>query len=308
MNRFMGKDTFLFFKSLTKITMKLQIKLLAILITSILAFVACNENTALSPSGNETIPTSTSRVSAALLINNVFFATTGDSIVIPASAQAYIATNYPGYTITGGHKLNLRKDTTKVYEIDIVSSTDAKDIYFDANWNFVSDATKVKGDRNGKNGGKGDRSHRDSLSTGTAIDPTTIPASVTSFISTTYAGYTVIKGRNRTVNGVISNELLISNSTDMKVLFFDANWGFVSELLKSKGDEKGATTIDINTIPTNVSTYITTNYNGYSISSASSRSKNGIVSYGIIITNGTNIKKIIFDANWAFVAEHIKKR
>lgn len=286
--------------------MKLQIKLLAILITSALAFVACNENTALSPTDSST--TSTARVATALLINNVYFATTGDSIVIPASAQSYIATNYPGYTITGGHKLNLRKDTTKVYEVDIVSSTDAKDVYFDANWNFVSDAIKVKGDRNGKHGGKGDRSHKDSLSTGIAIDPTTIPASVTSFISTSYAGYTVIKGRNRTVNGVVSNELLISNSTDMKVLFFDANWVFISEILKSKGDDKGATSIDISTIPVSVSTYISTNYSGYTISSASSRTKNGIVSYEINISNGTATKKIIFDANWTFVTEHIRKR
>lgn len=284
--------------------MKRQIQLFVVLLASTVALLSCNDNNSLTPSDNTT---STARVTTALLINNVYFATKGDSIVIPASVQTYIATNYSGYTITGGHKLNMRKDTTKVYEIDIFSSTDAKDVYFDANWNFVSDATKVKGDRNGKHGGQGDHNHKDSLSTGTAINPTTIPASVTSFISNTYTGYTVVKGRTRTVNGIVSNELLISNGTDMKALVFDANWTFINEDLKSKGDEKGLVTVDITTIPASVGTYIAANYSGFSIKSAVSRSKNGIVAYEVTISDGTNIKRVIFNASWVFITDQPKK-
>lgn len=287
--------------------MKAQIRLFALLMVSTVIFYSCKDNNAVSPNSTSTT-TSTARVTTALLINNVYFATTGDSIVIPASVQSFIATTYPDYTIKGAHKLNMRKDTTIVYEVDIVSATDAKDVYFDANWTFVSDATKAIGDRGGKRSGKGSpKNHKDSLSTGTAIDPTTIPTSVTTYISTNYAGYTVVKGRTRTVNGVTSNELIISNSTDLIVLVFDANWIFISEQLKSKGSEKGGTTIDISTIPAVATTYITTNYAGYSISSAVSRTRNGVVSYEVTISDGTTKKRIIFDANWAFVNEQVKK-
>lgn len=286
--------------------MKAQIRLFALLMASTVFFYSCKDNNALTPSTTST-STSTARVTTALLINNVYFATAGDSIVIPAAVQSFIATTYPDYTIKGAHKLNMRKDTTIVYEVDIVSTTDAKDVYFDANWTFVSDASKAIGDRGGKHGGKGSpKNHKDSLSTGTAIDPTTIPASVTTFISTNYTGYTVLKGRTRTINGVVSKELVISNTTDLKVLVFDANWTFISEQLKSVGPEKGGTALDITTIPASVTTYITTNYAGYSIKSAVSRTRNSVVSYEVTISDGTTKKRIIFDANWAFVNEQVK--
>jgi hypothetical protein len=286
--------------------MKIQIRLFAILFASTVFFYGCKDNNAVSP--NSSSPsTSTARVTTALLINNVFFATTGDSITIPASVQSFIATNYPEYTIKGGHKLNMRKDTTIVYEIDIVSATDAKDVYFDINWTFVSDASRAIGDRNGKHEGKGGpHNHKDSLSTGTAIDPTTIPTSVTTFISTNYAGYTVVKGRNRTINGIVSNELLISNGTDLKALIFDATWTFISEQLKSQGLEKGETVVDITTIPTSVTTYITSNYTGYTIKSAVSRTKNSVISYEVTIISSTNKKRLIFDSTWTFVSEQVK--
>jgi len=269
-------------------------KFLAIIGIGVFTFSSCKDSSNVSPTA-----VSAARASSPLVINNVSYSTVGDSVVVPATALAFIKTNYAGYTVLGGHKLNMAKGVI-VYEVDIKMGTTAKDVYFDVNWAFVSDKAEGNG-----GGGHGDAN-------AVTIDPKTIPASVSTLISTNYAGYTVVKAESETHNGVASNEIDISNGTTMKALIFDTSWKFVSEQTGGKGGNHGgegqggqATSVALTSIPAAVTTFITATYPGYTTSVAESETHNGVASYELKIVNGTASKELIFDANWKFVSEQV---
>jgi hypothetical protein len=130
----------------------------------------------------------------------------------------------------------------------------------------------------------------------TEIEASALPASVTSYISTNYVGAT-IKRAAQSDSGKFAVHIVLTNSTH-KGLLFDAAGKFVREVSgKGHGGEK----IDIATLPTIVTSYISTTYAGSKISSAR-KSSDG--KYGVLITKADGTKVMLgFNSSGVFLNE-----
>lgn len=115
-----------------------------------------------------------------------------------------------------------------------------------------------KGDDRGH--GKGGDSIRVKL---TEIEIATLPAAITSYISTNYAGATIKKAATNADKSKYFIGILKADATKA-MLEFDGTGAFVNE---RSGKHKG-TSIDISTLSSTITTYISTNYAGSTIQKA----------------------------------------
>jgi hypothetical protein len=139
----------------------------------------------------------------------------------------------------------------------------------------------------------------------------TVPASAQTYVTTNYAGSTITKACKDTIGGIVTYRLHLSNPTTLATitLVFDANWVFVKAVTKTKGKHGQHTEVAIliSDIAASATSYIATNYVGYSITSAEKETDSaGIVTYEVKISNGTTKVHLVFDANWVFVKAKIK--
>jgi hypothetical protein len=130
----------------------------------------------------------------------------------------------------------------------------------------------------------------------TAIDPSALPATITSYINTNYAG-SAIKFAGKDDKGQIVVGLTVG--TVETGLLFDANGVFVKKL-DNYGKKAKLTEVDITTLPATVSAYVTANYAGYTIKKAG-KDVDGNLLVGI--KNDTGHKVLKFDAAGKFVEE-----
>ena len=135
----------------------------------------------------------------------------------------------------------------------------------------------------------------------TAIDVATLSATITTYVSTTYAGSTVEKAYTDS-NGNFFVVVKKADGTKVAVLF-DAKGTFVKELPKHG---KGAlNTIDVATLSAAITTYVSTNYAGYTIHKAyTDASGNYLVS---LKDKAGAVVRLQFDANGVFVKVLKKK-
>jgi Putative beta-lactamase-inhibitor-like, PepSY-like len=130
----------------------------------------------------------------------------------------------------------------------------------------------------------------------TAIDPSALPATITSYINTNYAG-SAIKFAGKDDKGQIVVGLTVG--TVETGLLFDANGVFVKKLDKYHTKAK-LTEVDIATLPATVSAYVTANYAGYTIKKAG-KDVDGNLLVGI--KNDAGHKVLKFDSAGKFVEE-----
>lgn len=130
----------------------------------------------------------------------------------------------------------------------------------------------------------------------TEIDIATLPTTISTYISTNYAGATIQKAGVDSL-GRYFIQIMKSDSTYIGLLF-DASGNFVRELLRKKHDDRG-TTIDPSALPASVSTYISTNYAGVTIRRAILES-DGTYRVIIILTDNSYLG-LSFDASGNFV-------
>lgn len=125
-----------------------------------------------------------------------------DSTALPSKVISYISTNYAGAQVKFA-----AKDSLGQYVVGILLNSAHTGLLFDASGNFVQVIEKY---------GKKAKL--------TAVDIATLPASVTSYVSKNYAGYTIKHaGTNADGNLFIG----ISNDTTRVVLVFDSAGTFV---------------------------------------------------------------------------------
>lgn len=130
----------------------------------------------------------------------------------------------------------------------------------------------------------------------TEIAVTALPANVTSYISTNYVGSTV-KRAAQSDSGKYAVHIVLTDSTH-KGLLFDAAGVFIKAFSgKGHSGEK----IDIATLPTSITSYITANYVGSTIKGARKSSEG---KYGVMITKADGTKIMLgFDAAGGFLNE-----
>ncbi len=137
------------------------------------------------------------------------------NVVIPAATLAQIHATYPNDTVIVGKREVHNGVIT--YEVIIKNGSTVRFLTYDANWVFVS--IGAGDDEHHENNGGGD----------VVIAISAIPTTATTFISTTYAGYTITKAKSETERGVTKYEVQITNGTTKKWLIFSSAWVFLRE-------------------------------------------------------------------------------
>ena len=130
----------------------------------------------------------------------------------------------------------------------------------------------------------------------TAIDPATLPASITTYINTNY-GATTVKFAGKDDEGHIVVGLTLNNMETG--LLFDANSVFEKALVHCSKKAKLAE-VDIITLPASVNDYVTANYAGYVIKKAGKDVDGNLI---VDIKNDAGHKVLKFDSTGKFVEE-----
>lgn len=131
----------------------------------------------------------------------------------------------------------------------------------------------------------------------TSIEITALSATITSYINTNYAGATIIfAGKDDKGQTVVG---LTDASGARTGLLFDANGAFVQKLEKFKEKSK-LTEVAVSALPAAITSYITTNYAGFTIKRAGTDTDGN---YLVGLDSGTAHKVVKFDATSKFVEE-----
>ncbi len=143
---------------------------------------------------------------------------------------------------------------------------------------------------------------RDSL---TKVDVSALPATVTSYISASYAGATV----NYAAKDDAGNFLVaITQNNQRKALLFNADGTFSRELSLRGGGGKGhghghrgkgdsLTLVAVANLPAAITSYITTNYASATITAAALDATRG---YFVMITQNSQRQTLLFNADGTF--------
>lgn len=128
----------------------------------------------------------------------------------------------------------------------------------------------------------------------TEIDVTSLPSTITAYVTTNYAGAT-IDAAGTLEDGSYVMKITKADGTTAG-LHFDATGNFLDE----RTPKAKPTEIDITTLPTAITSYITANYSGATIEHAIMHDDG---TYGVMILQADSTKVGLgFDANGNFVA------
>ncbi|MEY4964123.1 MAG: hypothetical protein RLZZ323_1442 [Bacteroidota bacterium] len=192
--------------------------------------------------------------------------------------KTYITTNYTGATITSAHK-----ESDGSFDVFITTASGAKlNINFSASGDFVS----VSSD---------DIHHSDN---GTVIAISSLSATITTYISTNYAGATIVTAKQETDGNV---EVYILTATGIKLeLKFNASGNFVALSSNSNNHfPSNEAPVVLTNLLANIKTYITTNYMGATIKEAHVESDG---TFDVVITTSSGVQiKLNFSATGAFL-------
>ncbi len=127
----------------------------------------------------------------------------------------------------------------------------------------------------------------------TPIDSTALPSAIITYINTNYAGAQVKFAATDSLGQYVVGVLLNKVHTG---LLFDAS-GIFKQTLAHYGRKAKLTEVDITTLATSVTSYITTNYAGYTIKHAGTATDGTLY---VSINNGTDRKVLVFDTTGTF--------
>ena len=221
-----------------------------------------------------------------------------DPATLPKTITDYITANYAGATLVrAGTKTDSAGAITQ-YEVIITLNNVQYELEFDATGKFLKQETE------------------DGHQQGTAVAQSALPATTGTYLSTTYPGYTFVQASSRSSNGTVTSYVvdITYNGTSYDVLF-DGAGAFVSAHAEGQGGgDKGKgpggdgqdgseTTIAQADLPATISTYLTTNYAGYTFGSATvdKDTAGTVTKYEVKFTlNGKNYEAE-FDATGKFM-------
>ncbi len=241
---------------------------------------------------------------SVLVIHNCEKGQHRDSVAasaLPATIQAYLTTNYSGYTF---NKAFAVKDTTgavKSYVVIINYNGKPVAALFSADGTFVKVLEqREKGDLDGDGWHRGGRfdnrdgQHRDTLAL------TSLSAAITTYFTANFAGDTLTKAFTIKDGSI----LVISKNNGLFANLFTSTGVFVKRValplqeLKAKLADVAQTAL-----PSNVQAYLSATYPNYVFDKADSVTLNGVLKGYIVLINSNNTRYCVaFDASGNFVA------
>jgi hypothetical protein len=129
-------------------------------------------------------------------------------------------------------------------------------------------------------------------------------ATIKTYLNTTYAGYTFINAYSETSNSVLTGyDVNITYNAVNYHVTFDATGAFVSVgTRKAKTATTNVPVAQADLLGA-ISTYLTTNYAGYTFVNAYSEAVNGVIAnYDVNITLNAVTYHVVFDATGVFVS------
>lgn len=275
---------------------------------------SCQKENVLSATDNASIQAAVAQTQAISL--TVSSTTTGDSVYavgacgsnnkkdtiafssLPSSVTSYVTANYSGYTAQKAFTIKNASSTLQGYVAVIQFNSNPVALKFDASGNFVQVLEQREGhDLLGKGFHDGGCfEHRDGKQRDT-IALSTLPLSVTSYFMSNYIGDTLVLA-SKTREG---NYVVLSKDNGVFVTTFNPSGTFVNRvtLPAPRGKEN---TIEQNSLPANVLSYLSATYPGYVFNKAFSITVNGVVQgYCVLIEANNTRYGIHFDAAGNFV-------
>ncbi len=194
---------------------------------------------------------------------------------LPAPINSYLAANYAGAVVQNARSYMLN-GVLSGYEVTVLLNNVRTELLFDATGKFVSAHV---------GGGSGDNQERgQGYGSTTAVTAAALPAAIGTYLAATYAGYVFQGGYAYSVNGVLAGyEVTVLLNAVYSELIFDATGKFVSVHTGGQGGDgehngggegnhtgTGSTDAVIaqTALPAVITTYLTTNYAGYTFISA----------------------------------------
>lgn len=215
-----------------------------------------------------------------------------DVATLPAAVTTHLRLNYNGATVEYA-----AKDDQDNILVAITQNSERKTLLFNADGSFNKElAMRGKGERGG-GPGRG-RGRGDSL---TKIDVATLPLAITTHLNLNYAGATVQMAALDPNRGYL---VMIIHNDQRKTLVFNTDGSFKEELQRRlRGN---FTKIDVATLPAAVTSYVSTNYAGSTISQAG---KNAAGQFVVFVkpASGRDVA-LLFAADGAFVQVLSRKK
>lgn len=294
--------------------MKTKIKvprLFYALTVSSLVFFACKKEGVLSTdssaSSSGTIAVSSS-AKAAVVTDSVYLLQPcgpggkRDSIGqadLPSTATSYLQANYSGYAFAKAFEVTGRTENITGYVAVIYYNDNPVGLLFYATGNFVRVLEqREKADMNGPGYHHGGRfQHRDGKGKD-SVALTSLPASATSYLATTYSSDTLVKAfKNHD-----SSYVVLSKNNGAFATVFDASGNFVSRVqLTTKQGSCNA--IEQSALPSASLNYLATTYPNYVFKKAFSVSQAGAIKGYVVFIDANNTKYAVgFDASGNFIS------
>jgi hypothetical protein len=276
-----------------------KILLACLMAISLVGFYGCNST------NPEVAPDTTDELLGAARMGAQASGTASGSAIspvsvsaLPANVKAYIASNYAGYKAERAAK---DADGNLIVVLENAAE-DHKALLFGADGSFKQEIALMQGPgrpgtkgKPGDHGGPGERGPK-SFS---AIDVASLPAKITSYVTSKYA--------SSTISGAAQNAeklfiVFVKTTTGKVLLEFNADGSFKQEIVRP-GKGKGSF-VDITTaeLPKTVTDYITKTYAGSTINKAAKSSVDGGFLVWIKKADGTNLG-LSFGADGTFKQE-----
>lgn len=218
---------------------------------------------------------------------------------LSTAIQTYLSTNYDGYSFIKAFAV---KDTTgavKGYVVIVNYNGKPVGLSFTADGTFVKVLEqRERGDMDGDGWHRGGRfdcrdgQHRDTVSL------TTLSATITAYLATSYPGDTLVKAFKTADSGYV----VISKNNGVFATVFTSAEVFVKRIsLPTPGGIKAA--IAEATLPASSLSYLAATYPNYVLDKAFSVTVSGILKGYIAVINANNTRYCVaFDASGNFVA------
>ncbi|WP_128544339.1 PepSY-like domain-containing protein [Larkinella soli] len=205
-----------------------------------------------------------------------------ETSALPAAVTEYISKTYTGATIEYA-----AKDDQGNFLVAITQKGEKKALLFNADGSF-NEALALKGDR--KRGPHGGGGKKGSL---TQIAVTDLPATITSYINTNYAGAEIKTAAKDSTRGYI---VMIVLDQQPKTLLFNNDGTFNKEVQKPvKGN---FTAVAVADLPASVTSYVTTNYANSTIKQAA-KNADGQIAVWVQPAGGRPVV-LLFNADGTF--------
>ncbi|MES2516512.1 MAG: hypothetical protein V4585_00310 [Bacteroidota bacterium] len=258
----------------------------------LLTLASCKDQSNLTPSDSSTTVSSARETADSSKKNITKVAVTQANLLTAIST--YLTTNYAGFTFVDAYSKSVSGVITG-YDVNIILNSTPYHIDFDTAGAFVS--VNSAGRK-----GKIDQ-------TIAIVTQTNLLAAITTYLNTNYAGFTFLNAYSETSNSTLTgyDVNITFNSVNYHVTF-DATGTFVSVgTRKVKTATTNVPVAQADLLAT-ISTYLNTNYAGYTFVNAYSEAVSGVIAnYDVNITSNTVTYHVVFDATGVFVSVGTKK-